>query len=143
MIALSVRQPYASMIAGLIPQHLKTIETRTRRTHHRGPLLICAGRLVTQAPSHYTGPSPETLPRGVAICIVNLIDCRPMRPEDWEAAQCSPYPDAWAWVLEDIQTVQQLPVRGQQQIFNVDLDALKKQHKKRAKTLPGLFSRSR
>src|ERR1700722_16169973 len=103
MIALSVRQPYASMIAGLIPRHRKTIETRTRKTRHRGPLLICSGRLITEAPSHYTGPLPETLPRGVTICVVNIVDCRPMRDADWEAAQCDPYPDAWAWVLEGCQ----------------------------------------
>lgn len=39
MKALTVRQPWASLIAAGV----KTIETRSRRTSHRGPLVIHAG----------------------------------------------------------------------------------------------------
>jgi hypothetical protein len=133
MNAFSVRQPYASMIAGLIPRHFKTIETRSWRTRHRGPLLICAAQMVHAAPSHYRGPEPATLPRGVSVCIVKVIDCRPMRDSDWKAAQCDPYPDAWAWVLDDVKLVELLPVRGRQHTFQVDLAAIARQMKKRRK----------
>jgi ASCH domain len=52
--ALSVRAPWAEMIAS----GEKTLEIRSRRTHYRGPLLICQSR------------------GGGAVAIVELVDCR-------------------------------------------------------------------
>ncbi|MFN5288139.1 MAG: ASCH domain-containing protein [Planctomyces sp.] len=48
MKALSIRQPFASLIAA----GKKTVELRTWYTHYRGPLLICAAKSAT-------GLSPE------------------------------------------------------------------------------------
>ncbi|MFN6025464.1 MAG: ASCH domain-containing protein, partial [Planctomyces sp.] len=43
MKALSIRQPFASLIAA----GKKTVELRTWYTHYRGPLLICAAKSAT------------------------------------------------------------------------------------------------
>ena len=102
MRALSVKPQWASMIES----GEKTIELRSRRTLHRGPLLICA-----------------TQPDGRARCIVNVIDCRPYEPADAKAA-ASEYRDGlWAWVLGDVEPVDRVPIRGSLGFFHVD-DAL-------------------
>ena len=104
MKALSVKEPWA----GLIRSGKKTIETRTWKTHYRGPLLICASA------------TPKTMLSGNAVCIVELVDCRVMEKSDEDAACCEIYPDAYAWVLRDIQPIEPFPVKGQLQIFEVD-----------------------
>ena len=78
MKGLSVRQPHAERIASGI----KTLEIRSRPTKHRGPLLICASKAL---------PPPgdrrfRDLPRGVAICTVEVVGCRPFAPGDARAA---------------------------------------------------------
>ncbi len=71
MKALSLIQPWATLVAS----GNKTIETRTYRTHYRGDLLICASKTVS--PEH-PELSAEMFPKGVALCIVRLVDCVPM-----------------------------------------------------------------
>jgi hypothetical protein len=66
IVALTVRQPWANLIAS----GKKMIETRRWRTVHRGPLLICSS------------VQPPIAPAGCAVAIVNLIDCRPMTAAD-------------------------------------------------------------
>lgn len=100
MKALSVKPHWADLIAS----GAKTIETRTRRTAYRGPLLICS-----------------TQPEGLARCAVNLIECRRMREADWAAACCPPYPNAWAWVLSDLRAVEPFEVRGMRGLFEVEV----------------------
>ena len=39
LMALSIRQPYAQLVAG----GTKTVEVRSWRTDYRGELLVCAG----------------------------------------------------------------------------------------------------
>jgi hypothetical protein len=107
MRALSVRQPWASMIAS----GEKTIEVRTWRTDYRGALLICASS--AKGVDH-------TLPRGVALCIVDLVDVRPMVPADEPAAHCW-VQDAYAWVMTSPRAVEHARVRGQLRLFEVDL----------------------
>jgi hypothetical protein len=82
--ALTLMQPYASLvIAGL-----KKIETRSWRTHYRGPLAIHAGGNLPAAYRKlcYTPPfaralaglghdSPDDLPRGVVLGTVELVGC--------------------------------------------------------------------
>lgn len=109
MKAISIRQPWASLIAS----GDKTIETRTWPTDYRGPLLICASK----------NPRKGDLPTGVAICIVELVDCRPMTKEDEPAANCEIYPRAWSWVLKNRRTLAGGPfkVTGRLRLFNVEL----------------------
>lgn len=105
MNALSVRQPWANMIAS----GEKTIETRTWKTDYRGDLLICSSK------------SPKIEPAGFALCIVRLVDCVPMLPEHEAAAKCARYAGAYAWLLEDISRITPISVRGKLGLFNVDL----------------------
>jgi hypothetical protein len=105
MKALSVKQPYASKIAS----GEKTIETRTRPTHYRGPLLICAS----------SRPKLEGHPAGVALCVVQVIDCRPMTIADEAAACVKLYAGAWAWILERSHLVAPFPVTGRISFFEV------------------------
>jgi hypothetical protein len=106
MKALSVKQPYANMIAS----GQKTIETRTWPTDYRGDLLICSSK------------KPDIALAGYALAVVELYDCRPMTKADEAAARCELYDGAWAWLLWDIRPILvPFPVRGQLGLFEVDL----------------------
>lgn len=102
--ALSVKYPYASMIA----DGSKTIETRWWRTKHRGPLVICSTK-------DYVLNKP-----GRALVVVDLIDCRPMTPDDTYAAGDVPYFEKlYAWVLGKREKIKPFPVRGMPGIFTI------------------------
>lgn len=106
--AISLHQPYASMVA----QRSKTIETRNWPTNHRGDLLIVSTKK----------PEIPGLLSGYALCIVDVVDCRPMNVQDVSAARCQWYPEAWAWVLSDIRQIQPFRVRGYQGIYVVEIE---------------------
>jgi len=103
MKALSVKQPWANMIAS----GEKTIETRKWYTDYRGPLLIVSSK------------APRIEPAGYAIAVAKLVDCRLMTKKDEEEACCQWYPGAYAWVLINIKKIKQFPVRGQLGIYDV------------------------
>ena len=108
--AVSIRQPWASMIAA----DSKTIETRSWYTGYRGELLICSSK----------GPICKALsglPYGKAVAVANLADCRPMTPSDEQAARCGWYDGAYAWVLEDIRAIEPFDVKGRLGIFTVEV----------------------
>ncbi len=90
MRALSVRQPWASMIA----RGEKVEECRSRPTHVRGPVLICASR------------AGEGGPRGVAVCVVEIVGCRPTH-------------DGYAWQLARPRPVAPWPVSGKLGFYEV------------------------
>lgn len=111
MKALSVRQPWASLIA----EGRKTVELRSRRTSYRGPVLICASR-------HGQGDGPK----GMALAVVDLVDCRPVRPTDREAACCLPKPREYAWVLSGAHPIVPFPVKGMLGLFRApEVECLK------------------
>lgn len=122
MKALSVRQPWANLIASGV----KTIEIRTWKTKYRGNLLICASKKIDGAAEsafkrtiYQFELKPSDL--GVAVCVANLIDCRRMNRDDTQAALCNP-PDAgaYAWVLEDVKRIKPFHVKGQLGLFEVE-----------------------
>jgi hypothetical protein len=100
MIALSVWQPHASLIA----TGKKNVEYRSWPTHHRGDLLITAAARVPRLRRH------RHLPRGCALCLVKLIDCVEVEP------------GLFAWLLADPRPVPSLPVRGQQRLWHVEVE---------------------
>ena len=108
MKALSVRQPWANLIAS----GAKTIETRLWATPYRGPLLIVSSK------------SPRIYPAGYALAVADLVDCRPMTRADEDAAMCERYPGAWSWLLENIRPIKPFPVKGQLGIYEVACDTL-------------------
>lgn len=106
MKAISVKQPWASMIA----QGKKTIETRTWTTKHRGEILIVASK----------APEIDGLPVGLALCVAEIIDCRPMIKPDESCACCKKYDDVFSWILKNIKPVIPFPVQGRLGLYQVD-----------------------
>ena len=114
MRALSVKQPWASLIA----RGAKRIELRTWATEYRGPLLICASQSASrEGLQHY-----EDGPRGVALCIVDLVDCRPSKRRDSVAAYCKPDREHYSWTLENVRAVPHVPVCGSLGLFKPPVD---------------------
>jgi hypothetical protein len=64
-------------------QGLKTIETRWFQFKHRGDLVICCGN------------SSKTPNAGLAVCMVNVFDAKPLRLEDEAAAMIAAEPGRW------------------------------------------------
>ncbi len=104
MKALSIKQPWANMIASGV----KTIETRTWCTDYRGSLLIVSSK------------TPRIEPAGYAIAVAKLVDCRTMTKRDEEEACCDWYPGAYSWVLINTKKIKPFPVRGRLGIYDVD-----------------------
>ncbi len=79
MRVLTLTQPWATLMA----LGLKRIETRSWRTHYRGPLAIHAAkgfppqaRRLTDE-ERFRGQLPADLPFGAILCTVELVDCQP------------------------------------------------------------------
>lgn len=103
MRVLSVKQPWASLIAS----GRKSVELRSWSTKYRGPVLILAGSGIWRGTDHPIGP------RGVSLCVVDLVDVRPVAPGDADAACIEP-PEGFtcAWVLANPRAVTQHQVKG-------------------------------
>lgn len=106
MIALSIKQPWANMIAS----GEKIIETRKWCTNYRGILLIVSSK------------TPRIEPAGYAIAVAKLVDCRPMTRQDEEDACCNWYPGAYSWVLMNTKKIKPFPVKGQLGLYDVDYE---------------------
>lgn len=109
MKSLSIRQPWASMIA----VGEKTIEVRSWPTKYRGPLLVCAAKRKC-----------GNLPTGIALAVVDVVDCRPLRKSDSKAAGFSVTdPDGYyAWILSAPRPIKPIPVLGRLGLFDVDAE---------------------
>jgi hypothetical protein len=57
---------------------------------------------------------------GIALCVVRLVNCRPMTKADEPAARCRIYPRAVSWVLKDVRPVKPFPVIGQLKLFKLN-----------------------
>ncbi len=107
MKALSIKQPWANMIAS----GEKTIETRLWCTNYRGELLIVSSK------------TPKIEPAGFALAVAKLVDCRPMTKADESEACCPIYDGAFSWVLTNIRKITPFPVKGKLGLYDVE-DAL-------------------
>ena len=107
MKAVSIKQPWASLIAAGV----KTLEIRAWPTDHRGPLLICSSRR----------PVIEGHRHGEALCVVDVVDCRPMTRQDVPFACVTDfYPSHYAWVLKDVRLIEPFRVTGQLRLFEMN-----------------------
>jgi hypothetical protein len=106
MKAISIQQPWATLICAGI----KRAEVRTWQTKHRGDLLIVSSKY----------PVYPGLPGGMALCIVELMDCQLMTEADSTDA-CIPYqPGFYVWLLDNIRPLEKsFRVRGQQKFYDV------------------------
>jgi len=118
--ALSVKPEWADGIR----RNLKGIELRKKPTSHRGPLVICA----SARPDRTARPTYDVERRdcGLAVCVVNLVDCRRAEPDDTFAACVAPGTDlsafhAWCLAIEVHLIVEPFPVKGQLAMFTVTL----------------------
>lgn len=125
MKTLSVQQPWATFIA----QGWKPIEVRTWKTDYRGPLLIAAskGGNLPRGVTHIEENGEQiALPRGVALCVVDLLDCRRLTLADAEPANLEPEDlpaDGWAWLLGNPRAVEQVSIKGKLSLYETP-DAL-------------------
>ncbi len=86
-IALAIQQPWAELIL----RGIKTLEIRSQPTRQRGTILLYASKRVSALPAAQAAArrldlDVESLPRGKVVGTVDLIDCRPTRSNDQQAA---------------------------------------------------------
>ena len=104
MKALSVKQPWANMIAS----GEKTIETRTWETNYRGVIAIASSKM------------PDIYPAGCVILTAYLVNCRPMVKSDEKAACCECLPGLYSWCLVNVEKLEvPLKVKGQQGLYDI------------------------
>lgn len=130
LMALSIRQPYAQLVAG----GTKTVEVRSWRTDYRGELLVCAGAAWADTDDAVDAWNQhldeidailEAFPLGVAVGRVDLVDIVPMEPSLLEAAAMGEMPEggAWAWKIANPRAFapeERFPVKGKLRLFRVD-----------------------
>jgi hypothetical protein len=113
---ISIRQPHAWAIlhAG------KDIENRSRKTSHRGPILIHAGKTIDkQAVAQLTAEGydvPEDLPTGGVVGTVEITDCVTDHPSRWAIAGEN------HWTLANAKALPFHPVAGQLGFFDVEIE---------------------
>ena len=138
---LSWNQPYASLML-----HGK-IETRRRQTNVRGKVLICSCAKgyshkiidsISGQDARYriysilnTEPSLFNLPKGKAIAVADLVNCRPMTKADEEKCFVEykeplfiPNGKLWCWVFDKVQAIEPFEVKGKQGWGFVTIDIL-------------------
>ena len=129
MKVLSCIQPWGNLIAWKI----KIIETRKWYTWYRGDLLIVASKTLDlyaatdirkylEAREIIKTESDLLSNRGQALCLVELYDCKPMTKQDEQAACCRVYDKAHSFFLRNIRPVYPFYVRGQLNIFPIDME---------------------
>lgn len=119
MKALSIIEPYASLIL----EGKKHIETRSWRTNYRGPLLIHASG--TKVPREYRHlvPMVSEVRQGYILCRADLVDCVEMTEEFIQSVderELGFYSvGRFAWILENVEPVEPVKVRGSLGLWNV------------------------
>lgn len=124
MKALSIREPYAS----LIKEGIKKIETRSFRTKYRGELLIHASKGKSEANDEVLSLLEGEMNPGCILCKCKLVDCVYMDEEYIENIKknhneyiCGRYEvGRYGWVLEDIEVIEPIPAKGQLGFWNYE-----------------------
>lgn len=124
MKVLSVREPYASLIASQI----KTIETRSWKTNYRGEIFIHACITKNKIKDEIKHLIPDNLMYGYILCKANLVDCIYMDEEFIKKTKstnhnnyiCGRYEiGRYAWVLDNIEILPKpIKAKGQLGIWN-------------------------
>ena len=122
--ALTVKNPYAELIA----QGEKTIEVRSRKTTHRGEIVICSS----------ANPVIEDMQNGVTLCTVNLYKVKHLKHLTDEERGLTMIPrkqldylikkNHYAWMLKDVRRLVEYPVKGQLGIWSLVMDKLEFVH---------------
>jgi len=120
--AITIKQPFASLVGWGV----KTIEVRSSNLNYRGPLIICSGKKVFDGVSllmpnslEYYRQYKSIMPQGQAIAVVELVDCRPMKPKDADLSFV-PYSEGlYSWILRDATSIEPFEVSGNIGIFHL------------------------
>jgi len=132
MKALTISQPYASLIAG----GQKWVENRRWPTSHRGPLAIHAGK----GTQYLTRRALADYPTGCVVAVAELVACVEYQAvrhrarsachvlevhridvDEFLAHEHTEGP--WCWVLKDVRRLAEpIPCRGKQGLFDVEVD---------------------
>ncbi len=110
MKALVIQQPWIHQIE----IGVKTVEVRTLRTTYRGPVVLCAAQAASRHPEakkYKAGPE-----HGVTVCSANLVDVK-RGGQLWDKRALVASFGQWVWLLEDVQPLPRIPVRGQLGLF--------------------------
>ena len=125
MKALTLYQPYASAI----PLDLKHWETRSWKTHYRGPLAIHASASIPQWAYDFAksemilGRIPKGLPMGQIVALVDLTEILPAEESIFDTTAIERLygdysPGRYAWKLENVRALAQpVPARGRQGLW--------------------------
>ena len=128
MKVLTIKEPYAT----LIKRKIKYIETRSWKTNYRGELYIQAGcskidKDLKQHSELLELYKDIKLNYGNIICKCNLIDCVYMTEEFINKEKENNYNNfiagdykegRYAWILDSIEEVEPIPVKGKLGIWN-------------------------
>ncbi len=99
MKALTIKQPFVEdIIFGE-----KTEEYRSWSTDHRGQILICASA------GGHLGKDKKYFVCGHAVCTADITDVKKKK-------------DGYAWQLSNVRLIKPIPIKGQQRLFNADVD---------------------
>lgn len=118
MKALSIYAPFAMAIA----LKYKTIELRNWQTSYRGEILICSS-----VKDRNNKELKDICIFGKALAIATISDCKPFEEKDREAAYIVDDEDVSksnSWFLTNIKPIKPFDVKGQQRLFNVDVDEI-------------------
>jgi len=134
MRAISLWEPWATAMR----LGLKTVDSRGWYTGYRGPLLICAAKRCVKRDimevfedwrwkltgTALDGLMLDNLHFGMAVCRVDLADCRPtseirktLSPEDYYTGNYDS--GRFGWITKNLQVFEPFPVKGKQRFFDV------------------------
>ena len=129
MKVLSIREPFATLIAN----NIKHIETRSWKTNYRGELFIQAsGKSLSKDFSNNDSVfglvNNMQMNYGNIICKCKLVDCVYMDDEFITKIMKNPIEyefgdykvGRYAWVLEDVELIYPISVKGRLGIWNYD-----------------------
>lgn len=129
MKALTILQPYATLIAS----GEKRVENRTWQMHHRGDLIIHAGKSKSELDLDRGEPWPEGMPRGAIVAIAEVAECIHVNAKHrghcqqrfpWLLTHCHAF-GPWCIVLENVRRLAEpIPYRGAQGVFDIPDDVL-------------------
>lgn len=128
MKVLTIKEPFAT----LIKNKIKYIETRSWKTNYRGELYIQAGvakvrKDVRERKELSKLYKEDDLQFGYIICKCNLVDCIYMTEEFIKQEKEKNIDNfiaghyevgRYAWILEDIESITPIKVKGQLGIWN-------------------------
>ncbi|GMQ64360.1 ASCH domain-containing protein [Vallitalea maricola] len=140
--AITIIQPWATLIAVAA----KKIETRSWKTNYRGEIYIHAGKKldrdfcyqdISKKVLNMNGYNTENLPTGVIIAKANLVDCakvvaskegsailegdRQYTVGNYEFYFGNYEVGRYGWILQDIESINPIPAKGQLSIWNLDI----------------------